>query len=119
MSALSKVMEKIIYDQVEDYISKFNILYTFQSGFRRMHSTETTILFLIHHIRKATDKGKLSRMVLLDLQKAFDTTDQSILLLKVKAMGFSNMACEWIKSYLANRSQIMDLNGVFSDCLPI
>lgn len=38
------------------------------------------------------DKGKLSGMVLLDLQKAFDTFIHSILLLKVKAMGFSNMA---------------------------
>ncbi len=58
-------------------------------------------------------------MVLLDLQKAFDTVDHSILLLKVKTIGFSNMACKWIKSYLENRCQIVDLNGVFSDCLNI
>ncbi len=65
------------------------------------------------------DKGKLSGMVLFDLQKAFDSVDHSILLLKVKAMGFINMACKRIKSYLENRCRIVDLNGVFSDCLTI
>ncbi len=119
LSALSKVMEKIIFEQIEDYLLKHNILYEFQSGFRRKHSTETTILYLTDYIRKEMDKGKLSGMVLLDLQKAFDTVDHSILLLKVKAMGFSNMACKWLKSYLEHRCQIVDLNGVFSDFLNI
>lgn len=94
------------------------VLYEFQSGFRKKHSIET-ILFLTDYIRKEIDKGKLSGMLLLDLQKAFDTIDHSILHLKVKAMGFSNMVCKWIKSYLENRRQIVDLNGVFSDCLDI
>ncbi len=57
------------------------------------------------------DKGKLCGMVLLDLQKAFETVNHSILLLKVKAMDVSNTACKWIKSYLENRCQIVDLNG--------
>ncbi len=111
-------MENIIFYQIEDYLLKHNILYEFQSGFRRKHSTETTILYLTDYIRKEMDKGKLSGMVLLDLQKA-DTVDHSILLLKVKVMGFSNMACKWIKSYLENRCQIVDLNGVILDCLAI
>lgn len=60
------------------------------------------------------DRGKLCGIVLLDLQEAFDTVDHSILLWKDKAMGFSNKACEWIKSYLANRCQMVDLNKGFS-----
>ncbi len=52
LSALSKVMENIIFEQIEDYLLKHNILYEFQSGFRRKHSTETTILYLMAYIRK-------------------------------------------------------------------
>lgn len=54
-------------------------------------------------------------MVFLDLQKAFNTVDHRILILKVKAMGFGVLACKCMKSYLENRCQIVDLNGVFSD----
>lgn len=119
LSSLSKVFEKILFDQIEEYIFKCNILYELQSGFRRMHSTETTILYLTDYIKKELDKGKLSGMVLLDLQKAFDTVDHNILLLKLNAMGFDSKACKWINSYLSNRCQMVDLNGVFSDNLPI
>lgn len=94
LSSLSKVFEKILFDQIEEYIFKCNILYELQSGFRRMHSTETTILYLTDYIKKELDKGKLSGMVLLDLQKAFDTVDHNILLLKLNAMGFEIIESE-------------------------
>lgn len=119
LSSLSKIFEKILFDQIEEYISNLSILYEFQSGFRRLHSTETTILYLTDYIKKGIDKGKLSGMVLLDLRKAFDTVDHNILLLKLNAMGFDSNSCKWIKSYLTNRCQMVDLNGVCSDSLPI
>jgi len=65
LSSLSKILEKILFDQIEEYISNFNILYEFQSGFRKLHSTETTILYLTDYIKKGIDKGKLSGMVII------------------------------------------------------
>lgn len=72
------MFKNILFDQIEEYIFKCNIFYELQSGFSRMHSTETKILYLTDYIKKELDKGKLSGMVLLDLQKAFDTVDHNI-----------------------------------------
>ena len=65
-----------------------NILYEFQSGFRRSHSTDTCLLFLTDFIKKEVDNGKFCGMVMLDLQKAFDTVDHGVLLYTLRAMGF-------------------------------
>ena len=80
---LSKVFEKVIFDQVEEYLNDKNLLYNFQSGFRRGFSTDTCLIHLSDFIRLQMDKGNMVGMVLLDLQKAFDTVDHNILLMKL------------------------------------
>ena len=60
------------------------------------------------------DKGYLVGMVLLDLQKAFDTVDHGILLMKLKAIGLSDMAVQWFRSYLSDRHQLVDVSGKYS-----
>ena len=58
---------------------------------------------LLHDkILKGFDKGLMTGMILVDLQKAFDTIDHDILLKKVSAIGFSNHTIGWFKSYLSN-----------------
>ena len=54
-------------------------------------------------------------MVMLDLQKAFDTVDHAILLTKLKALGFNDMAIRWARSYLEGREQRVEVGGVLSD----
>ena len=54
-------------------------------------------------------------MVLLDLQKAFDTVDHNILLMKLEAIGLQPMAVNWFKSYLTNRHQCVDIGGTLSN----
>ena len=56
-----------------------NILYEFQSGFRGTYSTDTCLLYLQYHIRNQISNGLYTGMVLLDIQKAFDSVNQSIL----------------------------------------
>jgi len=60
------------------------------------------------------DKGHLVDMVLIELQKAFDTVDHGILIMKLKAMGFSTSAVRWFASYLFHRLQFFDVSGVYS-----
>ena len=53
-------------------------------------------------------------MVLLDLQKAFDTVDHCILINKLQALGFDTCSREWFRSYLTNRKQLVDIAGTLS-----
>ena len=52
LSTLSKVLERLVLEQINDFISKNNILFEFQSGFRRVHSTDTCLVYLTDLIRK-------------------------------------------------------------------
>lgn len=115
LCVMSKIIEKIIYEQIDQYITSHNLLYEFQSGFRKSHSTDTCLLFLTDYIKKEIDRGNLCGMVMLDLQKAFDTVDHSILLRKLTAMGFNGMATNWASSYLRGREQRVEVGGVLSD----
>ena len=103
----SKVLEKIVYNQN-------NLIYAFQSGFRSAHSTDTALTFLADKLRANMDEGLYTGMVLIDLQKAFDMVDYTILTTKLNAIGIDDSAGSWFKSYLAGRKQVVKINGRFS-----
>jgi len=52
-------IEKIIFEQIDKYLASHNLLYEFQSGFQKSHSTDTCLLYLTDHIRREVDKGPL------------------------------------------------------------
>ena len=78
--AVSKILEKILYDQLNSYINKNNIICPQQSGFRQNHSTETALLKCTNHWLLSMNKGMFNGVLFLDFKKAFDTVDHSILL---------------------------------------
>ena len=92
---LSKIFEKIIHDQTQTYLDEKKILYTYQSGFRAKHSTSTCLSLLQNKILNGFDNGQLTGMILIDLQKAFDTIDHKIFLQKLAYMGFSEDSVSW------------------------
>ena len=70
-------MERVVHEKIENFLSSQNLLYKFQSDFRKLHSTEQTLLFyLTGHIKKEVDK--YCGMVMLDLQNVFDTVTHTI-----------------------------------------
>merc|ERR1712030_152638 len=83
---ISKLLERAIYVQLYDYLKSNQLFYEFQSGFRKSYSTDTCLINLMDYIRQLTFKGQYVGMVLLGLQKAFDTVDHEILCNKLKAM---------------------------------
>ena len=73
---VTKIFEGIIHSQTQSYLDKHKIIYKYQSGFRPKHSTDTTCLTLLNNnILNGIDRGLLWGMILIDLQKAFDTID--------------------------------------------
>lgn len=119
LCTISKIVERIIYEQIDSYLAEQNILFDFQSGFRKAHSTDTCLLYLTDFIRKEVDKGNVCGMVLIDLQKAFDTVQYDILLNKLKALGFSDSSLQWVRSYLVGREQVVDVEGTLSSPLKL
>ena len=95
-----KIIERILHDQIGDFLSKNKLLYRFQSGFWKNYSTNTCVGHLTDKITTRFEKGLLTGMVLIELQKAFDTIDHQILLKKMKYLGFSRDTITWFKSYL-------------------
>ena len=115
LSIMSKVMERVICEQLNDFIEKHDYLYELQSGFRSSYSTDSCLIHLSDHILKQQDKGQYTGMVILDLQKAFDTVNHKILTSKLRAMGVSQAAVNWFISYLGGRVQAVEISGVFSE----
>ena len=112
---VSKIFEKVVHNQTQMYLDKNNILYKFQSGFRQNHSTDTALSYLNDKIQCGFDKGLFTGMILIDLQKAFDTIDHNIFLKKLSCLGFSECAIAWYRSYLENRYFIVNVEDSFSE----
>ena len=111
---ISKIYEKVINDQTMDFITKKNILYRFQSGFRKSHPTDFCLSYLQDKVAKGFGSGLLTGMILIDLQ-AFDTIDHKILIEKMKCMGFSNDVTKWFECYLSKRRFSVHVENSFSD----
>ena len=102
---------------MDEYLKKRKILFEHQSGFRGGFSTDTCLIGMDSFIRSEMGKGNMVGMVLIDLQKAFDTVDHAILLDKLRAIGVSSTS--WFQSYLSDRRQCVEVNGTRSNFLPI
>ena len=112
---ISKVTEKSIHDQMQDYLQRNELLYSYQSGFRANHSRDTCLSQLTDMILNGAENGKHTDMILIDLQKAFDTLDHKILLDKMKSISFSDKTIKWFHYYLTNRTIFVSLGTVFSE----
>ena len=71
----SKVIQKIVHGQIQEYLHKNKILYRYQSGFRPCHSTDTCLSDLSDKIAQGFESSMFTGMILIDLRKAFDTID--------------------------------------------
>ena len=65
---LSKLFERVVLNQTEEFLSLNKVLYDYQSGFRKNHSTDTCLSFLNDKILKGFDDGLVTGMILIDLQ---------------------------------------------------
>ena len=116
LSIISKVFERVVFDQVEAYLDQKRLLSKFQSGFRSRFSTDMCLIHLTDFIKFQMDKGHYVGMVFIDLQKAFDTVDHNILPMKLEAIGLNQDVVRWFHSYLTDRQQLFGVSGTLVKC---
>lgn len=117
---LSKVLEKVVFIQLQAFMQKNSVLEKFQSGFRSRHSTESALLRVHNDIALSVDAGSPAVLVLLDLTAAFDTVDHAVLLSRLEhCVGIRGLALQWFSSYLADRSFSVMIGECSSSAAPL
>ena len=119
LSNVGKIIEKLIHIRVYSFLTKNDLFFTNQFGFRNHHNTNHALIQITEKLRHAIDNGQFACGVFVDLQKAFDTVEHSILLHKLNYYGIRGVANDWFKSYLTNRQQHVTVYGKKSRKLDI
>ena len=119
LSVLNKIFEKLLYKRLYKFLNKHKVLYEYQFGFRQGHSTSHALIEIIDSIKSAIDNNKYVCGIFLDLSKAFDTVNHEILLKKLHHYGIRGQTNQLFKSYLTNRKQLVEIDKIRSNFLPI
>ena len=107
---ISKLVERMVNQQVVAYLDENKLLPKLQSGFRARHSTETALLKVLSDILLSADQQQVTLLVLLDMPAAFDTVDHAILLQRLESsFGVSGGVLSWLSSFLDGRTQRVHL----------
>ena len=104
---------------MDSYLIFKDRLATTQSGNKRHHSTEPSIIHSNDFILNAMVNKKLTASVFLDMSKAFDNLNHDLLIKKLRHIGLSSQAILWFQSYLSSRYQTVCINSSLSDFLPV
>ena len=113
------VCERVVHKQVDSYLIFKDRLASTQSGNKRHHSTETSIIHSNDFILNAMDNKKVTASVFLDMSKAFDSLNHDLLIKKLRHIGLSSQVILWFQSYLSFRYQRVRINSSLSDLLPV
>jgi Reverse transcriptase (RNA-dependent DNA polymerase) len=104
----------VVKMQLQEYLDINNILLNIQSGFRKSHSCETALNFVIADWKDAMDNNQTTVALFLDLKRAFETVDRKILLKKLERIGVRGVEKEWFESYLTGRTQRTKIDDILS-----
>ena len=116
---MSKVLEKVVFNQLQEVLQKANVGELFQSGFKSLHSTESALLKVVNDLLLNLDTVNCA-LILLDLTAAFDTVDHTILLSRLEHdVGIKDTALNWFESYLSERSFSVHMGNFSSTVAPL
>ena len=114
-----KIFEKIMYSRLYSFFTAKNTLNENQFGFRKQHSTSHALNYSVHHIEKCLKNREHVLGIFIDLSKAFDTIDHSLLLVKLERYGIRGNTLKLLSSYLAGRYQYTSVLNEISNRLPV
>ena len=108
---LSKVIEKLINKSMRKHLENHKLISDRQFGFRAGHSTSDALTYIAQRLSNTISDREETRVVCLDISKAFDRVLHPGLLVKLRALGFAGKLLHWLADYLRNRSMKVILNG--------
>ena len=114
LSSSSKILEKIVYKCLYEYLIHNNLLIEQNFGFKRKDSTVNQLLKIVHQIYQDINSGKDTCLVFLDVSKAFDKVWHKGLLFKLRQLGIAGTLYDWLEHYLTARSKKIVINGISS-----
>ena len=117
LPVVSKIIETHIALSFYALLNNNNLLHRRQSGFRYNLSWQTAFTLMTEEWLEAMNNGELTGVLMVDLCKAFDLVDHSLLLQKLEIYRCTTNALNWFTSYLFKRSQKVDIDGILSDPL--
>ena len=112
LPTLSKIYEKLFFTQIYRFFN--GIFSKYLCGFRKGHSTQHCLLYMLENLRKSLDKGLKTGVLLTDLSKAFDSISHDLLIAKLNAYGFCKNALNLVNDYLTDRKQRTKIDDAFS-----
>ena len=107
LMTISKILEKIFYTRMYNFLTNSNQLYQSQYGFRAKHSCDHAVGELLSDIVKNLELNKPTVCLYLDLSKAFDTLLHTVILKKLERYGIRGNCLQWMESYLSNRKMLV------------
>jgi hypothetical protein len=119
LSVFSKVLERVVKDQLVQYLQRNQILCENQYGFRQDLNISDALFDVCRDLKNSINNKLHAMLIFLDLKKAFDSIDRDKLLIKLEAIGVRGRAYAWFKSYLLERSQVVSICNVNSASSPI
>ena len=111
ISVFSRILERIVHDQLYEFLKANKVISSNQSAFQKLYSTVTSLICSTDYWYENIDHKKLNLTIFLDLKKAFDTVDHRNMVEKLMSYGIRGISGNWFKSYLHNRQQYCSLNG--------
>ena len=115
LPVISKIIEKYMYLKLVSHPDKNGVTYPKQFRFHKGHSTTDAYLVAVAETLNSFQKSFSLLSVFVDLRKAFDTVNHSIILAKLEKLGVWGVALDWFRSYLCNQVQYVTYQGVDSD----
>ena len=101
LSCFSKILERVMYNRLYQYLTKNKILHPKQFRFQTGHLTEHAIEQLVDQILESFEYNKYTLSVFIDLPKAFDTVHHSMLLKRLELYGVTDRKHSRFKNYLS------------------
>lgn len=116
-SNIAKTLEKVVKKRLNSFLNKFQTLSKNQYGFREKINTQDAVTNVTNDILEGINKKKKSLLILLDIEKAFDSISHKKLLVKLENIGIRGTPLKWFSSYLSGRKQMVKIGEIYSEIL--